>query len=133
MSMRRIAALFLTLSLTAAPLAAQEAESDDNGGLMKRGAEMFMQGLMDELDPALRELEGMARDMEPALRSFRDEMGPALVQLMEKVEDWSKYDPPEMLPNGDIILRRKAPFAPEPEDDPPLRDVPRGEGPEIEL
>jgi hypothetical protein len=34
--------------------------------------------------------------------------------IMDEVKDWSVYEAPEMLPNGDIIIRRK-PDAPPPE------------------
>ena len=36
-------------------------------------------------------------------------MGPAMVELLGKIDDLSAYHPPEMLPNGDIIIRRKMP------------------------
>ncbi|MBY6004299.1 hypothetical protein KUV62_10290 [Salipiger bermudensis] len=149
--MKQLAALCLSASLLAMPVAAQDAgeEAPDGGGLMKRGAQMFFEGLMGELDPALRGLEDLAGEMEPALRSFREEMGPALQDLMGKVKDWSVYHPPEMLENGDIILRRREPL--ESEDDgilprdrdwperrrelPPLDGTPpdRQSGDEIEL
>ncbi|GGG73118.1 hypothetical protein GCM10011415_21700 [Salipiger pallidus] len=101
---------------------------------MKRGAELFFRGLMDELDPAMRELEDLAQDMEPALRSFREEMGPALRDMMGEVQDWSAYEAPEMLPNGDIIMRRRddvarddegGPDLPEPYTEAPETDKPR--------
>ena len=47
--------------------------------------------------------------MEPALRDFAREMGPALADILGKIEDLSAYHPPEMLPNGDIIIRKKTP------------------------
>lgn len=108
-------ALCLTLAM---PLAAQE-EQDKGTSLMEEGAKLFFKGLMSEMEPALRELEGLADEMEPALRSFADEMGPALRGLMDKVEDWSAYHPPEILPNGDIIMRRKEPMTPE---EPPVTE-----------
>ncbi|WP_020040918.1 hypothetical protein [Salipiger mucosus] len=118
--MRQPIAIALAASLFAAPLPAQDmapgdapeetAPEEDGRSLMKRGADLFFRGLKDELDPALRELQDMAREIEPALRSFSEEMGPALRDLMDDVQDWSKYHPPEMLPNGDIILRRKDPL-----------------------
>lgn len=123
--MKRVSALILAACLLSSPALAQEAGSEESDNLMKRGAEMFLRGLMEELDPALRELEDLAGEMEPALRSFGEEMGPALRDLMGQVKDWSRYEPPEMLPNGDIILRRKpeepelpAPLTPQ-ELDPP--------------
>ncbi|WP_417720955.1 hypothetical protein [Salipiger sp.] len=107
--MRHLAPLAVALCLLAPPALAQDAEQDRGMSLMERGAELFFRGLMDELDPALKELEGMAREMQPALRSFAEEMGPALRDLMGQVEDWSVYEAPEMLDNGDIIIRRKPP------------------------
>ncbi|KUF12025.1 hypothetical protein [Pseudoponticoccus marisrubri] len=103
--MRQIAAPFLALSLLAAPVQAQE---EGNGlTLMEEGARLFLRGLMDETDEAIGGLQDMAREIEPFLNEFAQEMGPALRDLADKVEDWSAYHPPEMLPNGDIILRRK--------------------------
>ncbi len=100
------ATALLVLSLQAAPVAAQE---DEGFSLMEEGAKLFFKGLMDEMEPAMRELEDLAQEMEPALREFADEMGPALRDLMAEVEDWSAYHAPEILPNGDIILRKKTP------------------------
>ena len=99
--------LIVTLGL-ASPAFAQE--SEDNGlSLMERGAQMLMEGLMREMEPALEDLQGLAKEFGPALQSFTAQMGPALRTLLEEVEDWSVYDPPEMLENGDIIIRRKLP------------------------
>jgi hypothetical protein len=74
---------------------------------MERGAEMFMEGILKEMAPAIGELEGLADQMGPALRMFVGEMGPKLAEILEQVEDWSAYEAPEILPNGDIIIRRK--------------------------
>ncbi|MGX9355517.1 hypothetical protein ACS3SW_10220 [Roseobacteraceae bacterium S113] len=101
--MKRIA---LAIILAAQPCLAEEPEGLS---LMERGAQLFFEGLMQEIDPALRELEDLAQNMEPALRSFAEEMGPALQGLLAEIEDWSAYHPPEVLENGDIILRKKTP------------------------
>ncbi|MEN9062419.1 hypothetical protein [Ponticoccus litoralis] len=110
--MKPIAAVFCLAVLTA-PAAAQEA--DEGLSLMEEGARLFFRGLMSEMDPALEELEGMADDMLPLLRELRAEMGPAFRRLLEEVDDWSAYRAPEILPNGDIILRRKVPLTPDDE------------------
>lgn len=81
---------------------------------MERGFEMFLDGLMQELEPRLEELEGLSTQMGAAMRSFLEEMGPALGALIQRVEDWSVYEPPEILPNGDIIIRRKPDAPPDP-------------------
>ena len=104
--------LALILLLTAAPAHAQEADSGPS--LMERGAQMFLDGLLREVDPALRELQGALRQMEPALQEFMLRIGPALSDLLSRVDDLSRYEAPEMLPNGDIILRRKPDAAPVP-------------------
>jgi len=60
-------------------------------------------------------LEGLAEKLGPAL----DELGPKFEELFAKIGDWSLYEAPEVLPNGDIIIRRKKPADPEkpaPED-----------------
>ena len=100
--MKQIAAAALALSVTTSPVLAEEEPS-----LMERGAKLFLEGLLNEMEPAMRELEGMADNIEPALRSFAQEMGPALQDLMDTVQDWSAYEPPVVLPNGDILLKRK--------------------------
>jgi hypothetical protein len=100
--MKRVGlAALLSLSLSL-PLTAQEGEEGLREGfdLLQEGTRLMLRGLLEELEPALRDM--------------RDRIG-----------DLSAYHPPEILPNGDIILRRKVPL--EPEEAPP----PAGE--EIEL
>ena len=111
--MRPLATAILLAAL-AAPLAAQTPESPEGGAdeglsLMERGAQMFMEGILREMEPALDDLQGLADELGPALRGFATEMGPALRDLLEEIEDWSVYHPPEILDNGDIIIRRKTP------------------------
>ncbi len=48
-------------------------------------------------------LEGWVDKIGPSIEAF----GPALDTLMEKIDDWTFYELPEVLPNGDIIIRRK--------------------------
>ncbi|WP_187429234.1 hypothetical protein ROLI_029000 [Roseobacter fucihabitans] len=96
-------ALFAVLVLSH-PLRAQE---EDAPSIMERGAQQFLEGLLLEMEPAF---EGM--------RGFMQEMGPALSELMGQIEDWSVYEAPEILENGDIIIRRKPQDIP-PEETPP--------------
>ena len=75
--------LFLTLALIASqPALAQEEQGRD---LMSEALKLFMKGLMQEMDPAIEGFEGL-------------------------LDDLSAYHPPEVLPNGDIIIRRKEPL-----------------------
>ena len=85
--------LIALLLASALPAAAQE----DGGGevaegldLLSEGTRLLLEGLMNELAPAL---EG----------------------LREGLSDLDAYHPPEVLPNGDIIIRRKVPLTDEPE------------------
>ncbi|MGC3936263.1 hypothetical protein ACOTTU_00505 [Roseobacter sp. EG26] len=104
--MRHVFAPLTALCLWAGMLAAQE---DDAPSMMERGAQQFLEGLLLEMEPAL---EGM--------RGFIDEMGPALTKLMGEIEDWSVYEAPEILPNGDIIIRRKPDERPDAEVSPQI-------------
>jgi hypothetical protein len=113
--MKQVAKILAVVCLVAAPATAEQQPPDGPGAqqpdagrsLMEKGARMFLRGLMDEADPALEGLRDFAGEMTPAVRDFLREMGPALAGLLERVEDITNYHPPEMLPNGDIILRRK--------------------------
>jgi hypothetical protein len=109
--MRKFAIITLCLGLCAAPAVAQETgtEGDEERGLsmMEQGAQMFMEGVMGEMEPALDNLSELADQMRPALRDFAREMGPRLSALLDRVDDWNAYEAPDMLPNGDIIIRRK--------------------------
>ncbi|WP_170595986.1 hypothetical protein [Ruegeria arenilitoris] len=106
-------------ALFAAPAAAQ-----DEGGksLMEQGAELFFEGLRKEMEPALENLLGLAEQFGPAMQSFIEEMGPALAEIGGKVKDWSAYEAPEMLPNGDIIIRRKPDAPDQPDEVAPKED-----------
>lgn len=104
----------LIAMLSAAPLAAQAEETPPS--MMERGMQLFFEGLAQEMEPALDEFRELADEFGPAMRGFVQQMGPALGDLMERVDDWTLYDLPEVLPNGDIIIRRKP-------DAPPLDDA----------
>ncbi|WP_299894890.1 hypothetical protein [uncultured Ruegeria sp.] len=109
----------LLISMITAGITAPAMSQEENSkSLMEQGAELFFEGLRKEMDPALDELLGLADEFGPALQSFLREMGPALAELGAEIKDWSAYEAPEILPNGDIIIRRKqAEELPEPEDE----------------
>lgn len=122
--MKQIASLALVATLAAAPVTAQDT-GDTDKSLMEQGAELFFKGLREEMEPTLDSLRGLAEEYGPSMRSFFEEMGPALADMASQVQDWSAYHAPEMLDNGDIIIRKKvtpegeAPIDPAPEDEPP--------------
>ncbi|GAA6200590.1 hypothetical protein [Aquicoccus sp. SU-CL01552] len=112
----RALALTLALAVPAAPALAQE--GDEPPSMMEQGLQLFMEGLRQEMAPAVEDLRGFAERMGPSMRSFFQEMGPALAEMMDEVQDWTLYYPPEMLPNGDILIRRRPDPDPAPEDAP---------------
>lgn len=71
----------------AAPAVAQDDGVEEGVDLLSEGTRMLLRGLMDEIEPALRELRGALQDLDA-------------------------YEAPEILPNGDIIIRRKEPLDP---------------------
>jgi len=106
--MKHIIAATTALALLAVPVVAQDTEDSEGGlSLMERGAQMFMDGINREMAPAFDNLSELADQMRPALRNFAREMGPRLGDLLDKVDDWNAYEAPEILDNGDIIMRRK--------------------------
>ncbi|GHA54372.1 hypothetical protein GCM10008927_20220 [Amylibacter ulvae] len=84
-------AILCALALQSTPTAAQEKPADRLMELL----ELFSQEA-----PAI--LEDMIEEFAPSLEALRDQIG-----------DLNYYETPEVLPNGDIIIRRK-PDAPEP-------------------
>lgn len=107
--MKQIAVTVALVVALALPAQAEDQTPQEGFGLMEKGARLLFEGLAQEIAPALREMEGLSDQLEPALRGFVENMGPALGEFLGQVEDFSKYHPPEILPNGDIILRRKTP------------------------
>jgi hypothetical protein len=93
--MMRMLALVLTLALTA-PATAQDGtpapDADEGLGLMERGTRLLLEGLLREFGSAVEGLEDALRDL-------------------------SAYHPPEVLPNGDILIRRRTPLEPEAPDE----------------
>jgi hypothetical protein len=117
--MKQILAAPLAFALLISPLHAEEPPS-----LMERGAQLFFEGLMQEMSPALEELADLIEEAGPALQDFVTVMGPKLREVLEEVEDWSVYAAPEILPNGDIIIRRK-PDVPVPDTQAPEETAPQ--------
>lgn len=120
-----LVALSLTVSssmlhaqTTPDPSAAPESESFGDS-LMKEGAKLFLRGLMSEMEPTLDEMGKALDELRPAL----EQMGPQLRELIRLMGDVKNYAMPELLPNGDILIRRTAPLDP-PEPGLPDRSPP---------
>ena len=102
----------LCLSLTLATNAV--AQEEDGDSLMERGAQMLLEGLLQQMEPALDDLQNLAEEIGPTLHDFVTQMGPAFRDMLSEIEDWSVDEPPEILDNGDIIIRRKRGETPAP-------------------
>ena len=61
-------------------------------------------GLLDELERQADELSETARR---TIEEFVNLIGPMLIRLSRLVDGLPAYEAPEVLPNGDIIIRRK--------------------------
>lgn len=110
--------IFLALALTLpAAVAAEDATPPADGdmseglSLMEEGAKLLFRGILNEMEPAIDEFGDLAQDLEPALELLATEMGPALMELFQTLDSIRHYEAPEILPNGDIIIRR-SPDAP---------------------
>ncbi len=92
--MKQIAAALLVLTVNGLPAIAQDTTAPESGeisegmNMLQEGTRLLLRGLMQEIGPALEGLE-------------------------DKIDDLNAYLPPEVLPNGDIIIRRKVPLVPE--------------------
>ncbi|MFK7752935.1 MAG: hypothetical protein AB8B51_10320 [Sedimentitalea sp.] len=103
------------------------AQDQDGKSLMEQGMQLFFEGLREEVSPTLRDLRGLSEQYGPALRGFLSEMGPAFAEMLDEVKDWTRYHPPEILSNGDILIRRKT--APDTAPNVPGPETPAPSGP----
>ncbi len=88
-------AFLLAVTLMAPPAQAQEAPTPKDGAeALAEGFRLLLEGLASEMEP-------LADDMTEIWRDF-----------LNGVEELPAYDPPEVLPNGDIIIRRKSDTVP---------------------
>ena len=106
-------ALATALALTAVPVTAQMSdppvereESSPGRDLIDEGVKLLFRGLLNEAEPALRDLEDFANRAGPKMRELTDRMGPALADILALIDDIQNYGRPELMPNGDIIIRR---------------------------
>ena len=123
--MKRIIILSLIAGLAAQPALAQDTpapEEEDGFSLMEQGAKLFMRGIMSEMEPALDEMRQSMDELGPAFAEFAQAVGPAFAQLLDTIDDIRNYEAREILPNGDIIIRR-SPDAPAWEPAPETGDV----------
>ena len=104
------AALCLTLALPATAQETEEPGIRDGFGLLSEGSRLILEGLVDEMRPV-----------------FEEQMLPLLQDLSGMIDDLSAYHAPEMLPNGDILIRRRTDPKDAPEDAPEAGEEPTTE------
>jgi hypothetical protein len=105
-----ILAACLALPLSAS--AQDDSEIDDGFSLMEEGAKLLFRGIIAEMEPAIDNFSELVEELQPALDMLASEMGPAFLELIQTLDSVRYYERPEILPNGDIIIRR-SPDAPE--------------------
>jgi hypothetical protein len=105
-------ALITALTLATPALAQDDNRVEDGLKQLGEGSRLLMEGLMGELAPLMEDLEGLGAELAPFAQALREQLGDAF-------EGLNAYHPPEVLPNGDIILRRKETAPPE-EDAAPI-------------
>jgi len=117
--MRRIA-LTLIACLIALPAAAQETtpeEPPEDTAPLLPFLEEFGQDMMRQFQEEIApDLERMMEKMGPEMERLMAEMLPRLQELGETLGGLTMYELPEILPNGDIIIRRRQDAPPLPED-----------------
>ncbi|MBM9595764.1 AAA+ family ATPase [Roseitranquillus sediminis] len=95
--MKRLVVILVLCAAQAQAQVQEDGEVERGFDLLSRGAETLLRGLLGEMEPALQQLRELAGDLDA-------------------------YEAPEMLPNGDIIIRRKTPL---PDDEVP-EEMPEG-------
>lgn len=86
--------------------AATSSFADDGKDELKEGADLMSRGFQLLLD-------GLAAEMAPMTEDLATGLAEGWQKLLREMEDITAYHPPETLPNGDIIIRRKDPVLPD--------------------
>jgi hypothetical protein len=103
--MKAIVACFAAWSALATPVLADAQTpptAEEGFDMLGEAARIILRSMLDGVEPTLDELRDR---MDDAMA----EMGPAIGRMMELMDDVKNYQTPEILPNGDIIIRRKPP------------------------
>lgn len=59
------------------------------------------------LSDLFAEIESLADEALPMMQDWMAQLAPQLEALGDRIGDLSQYEAPEVLPNGDIIIRKK--------------------------
>lgn len=91
-------------------------ELDEGLSFFEQGARSLLRGLADSIGPGMDEMRRSLDEMKPALDGLGEAVAglrPMAEQLLLLMDNIGNYELPELLPNGDIVIRRK-PAPPEP-------------------
>jgi hypothetical protein len=91
-------ALCLLITPAAAETPAAPDDVDQGLSLLQEGAKLLFRGFMAEVEPSMN-------DLSAAIAAA----GPQIMDLLAKIDDLQNYHAPEILENGDILIRRKTP------------------------
>ena len=99
--------MLVTIALAAGVTASVAGAGEETGGpdLLEDGAKALIRRLMEEMITALDDPDGPGGPGRLA-----DDMTAALEELRALIGGMTTYHLPEMLPNGDIIIRRRIPL-----------------------
>lgn len=102
----------LVLLLLALPAHAQDDPAAPGTGSVEEGMGLIERGMRSVLDGLLQQMQPAMDDLGQALT----EMRPMAEELMKLIDDIGNYEAPVVLENGDILIRRK------PEPPAPLKE-----------
>lgn len=97
-----VAVVLVAGTIPVAALAESQDQSPTDNPELSQGAEMLNEGFR-------LLLEGLAKEVEP----MADKWAEGWAELVDRIDEMNVYHPPETLPNGDIIIRRRIPLEPD--------------------
>ena len=106
---------FALMLVFASPALAENQTPNDLSPNFGEGANQLFGDLLNDLAPLFEGMEELGNDLGEEIGPLLDDLNSSIA---EGFEGLNAYHPPEFLPNGDIIIRRKQPgeTAPTPED-----------------
>lgn len=126
--------LVLALLIAAPPAFADEGAPrtflDDLFEEFANRTEDAMRDMIEDIQP---EFEEFLNELGPEVEDLMGRIVPELQELADELGGMVLYELPEVLPNGDIIIRRRRTAPPVPEDLPETRPSERSENAPIDL
>lgn len=102
-----LAVLPLTAPAQEPPASPDAGQMDEGLSLLEQGAQLFLRGLIEQVQPQMQEMQKGLDDFGTRMGSALDQAQPWITALSGLVDDFAYYDAPQRLANGDILIRRK--------------------------